>query len=629
MTKRRKQLLLQLLRQKKPVTTKELARELKVSEKTIRNDLKQLDGWLSSRSAAEICRRPGVGIFLHASEKEKEKLEHQAIRSFRFPTGTEPVVRRNEMLLDLFFNKKSPTLSEWARQFYVSKATIHHDLAEIGKHLQSFQLRLVRISPSRFCIRGEEKKCRELLARVLSNFPLSRDRRFQQETLIVSDMIRRFEAAMGYSFSDESLSRLIIHLVIAIKRCKTGHVVRLDDGEHSSLKNRKEYVWIGQFAAEIEQKLAFKLPEHEIAYITLYLLSANIHYRSPFYNTVSPLDREAVTWTRQLIKKMEAITHFPFTRDEELFTGLAIHFHTAVIRLKHQLHLPNPMLREIKRLYRYTFETLVFACTWLKEKMDMAFSFPEDEIGYLTLHFQASLERRKNQSRPVKILLVCTTGMGTSQLLAAKITRSFPELQLAATLPESKLDQGIVACRPDLLVSTVPLEHPTVPSICISPLFSEQDREKLADFIKRKRLPFDGKEAFPVIKSWLGSSLVFRDLKASGKEEVIQQLGQQLVRQGYVEPGYVSSAIRREALAGTYIGGGIATPHGLMDQIVKSAVAVAHLPTPVSWDGNPVSFVIIPAIKWTDKEMAEHFYKELVELTDHPADLYELIMTSG
>lgn len=135
MIKRRKQLLLQLLREKKPVTTKELARELKVSEKTIRNDLKQLDGWLSSRSDAEICRRPGVGIFLYASEKEKEKLEHLAVRSARFPTGTEPAVRRNEMLLDLFFSKKSPTPAEWARRFYVSKATIHHDLAEISKHL--------------------------------------------------------------------------------------------------------------------------------------------------------------------------------------------------------------------------------------------------------------------------------------------------------------------------------------------------------------------------------------------------------------------------------------------------------------------------------------------------------------
>ena len=629
MTERRKQLLLQLLQQMKPVTTHELAEKFRVSEKTIRNDLKRLDAWLSSRSNVTIYRRPGIGIFLDASEKEREKLQNLAVHLEQSNLVTEPVVRRNEILLDLFLKTQAPTIPKWAAQFYVSKATIHHDLAELEKWLQDFELKLIRTSPSRFRIVGDEKKRRQALAKVCKQFNLSNDQRFQYDAWIVSDLLHRFEAKMRYSFTDESLSRLTIHIVIAIKRCKMGYTIRLKDQEFLSLKNRKEFQWVKQFAHAIEKKFAFKMPEHEIAYITLYLLSAKVHYRfSPetLSNAPSQLDREAITWTKQLIEKMEAITHFPFSRDQELFTGLAIHFHTAVHRLKHHLSLQNPMLIEIKRHYRYTFETLIFACTWLKEKMNMPFSIPEDEIGYLTLHFQASLERQKNtQTKPIKILLVCTTGMGTSQLLAAKITRSFPNLHLVATLPVSKLSQGVAACRPDLLISTVPLEYPTVPSICITPLFTEQDREKLASFIQKKKHPFDGTGPFPVIKSWMRSSLLFLDVKATSKEEVIQWLGQQLVNQGYVKPSYIHSTIQREALSSTYIGGGIATPHGLMDQISQSAVAVAHLQSPISWDGKLVSFVIIPAIKWADKEIAELFYKELVELTDRPTDLYEFI----
>ena len=628
MTERRKQLLLQLLRQTKPVTTKELAGKFHVSEKTIRNDLKRLDGWLSSKSNATICRRPGVGIFLDASEKERDHLQHLAVHLAHSPSVTEPVIRRTEMLLDLFLKKKSPTVPEWAAKFYVSKATIHQDLSELEKWLQHFKLRLHRPSPSRFQIDGDEKKNRQALAKLCKQLNFPKDQRFQYDARVVSDLLHRFESKMGFAFTDESLSRLTIHIVIAIKRSKMGHAIRLHKQEYSSIKNRKEYSWVKQFAAAIEKKLACRLPEHEIAYITLYLLSAKVHGRfttESLPNSNSQLDREAITWTRQLIGKMEAITHFPFSHDQELFTGLAIHFHTAVFRLKHQLTLQNPMLTEIKRHYRYTFETLIFACNGLTEKMNAPFSIPEDEVGYLALHFQASLERqKKKQIQPVKILLVCTTGMGTSQLLAAKIKRSFPDLHLIAALPESKLGQGVAACRPDLLISTVPLKYPTVPSICITPLFTEQDREKITSFIhKKKKHLFNGTGPFPVLKSWLRPSLLFLDVNC--KEEAIQWLGQQLVRQGYVQPGYIDSAIRREALSSTCIGGGIATPHGLMNQINRSAVAVAHLKSPVTWDKNPVSFVIIPALQWTDQEMAELFYKELVELIDRPTDLYKLI----
>lgn len=38
----------------------------------------------------------------------------------------------------------------------------------------------------------------------------------------------------------------------------------------------------------------------------------------------------------------------------------------------------------------------------------------EDEIGYLTIHFQAALERQIAHKR---ILVVCSSGVGTSHLL--------------------------------------------------------------------------------------------------------------------------------------------------------------------------------------------------------------------
>ncbi|MGA8943570.1 MAG: BglG family transcription antiterminator [Thermoactinomyces sp.] len=630
MKERRKKLLIHLIELTHPVTIDYLANRFHVSEKTVRNDLKWLDNWLSSRSNCKILRRSGIGVILDASDGEREQLLEIVLQyapSKQPAFVNKPSVRRLFIILDLLLKKRSPSVQEWATRFYVSKGTIHHDLTAIEEWLENNDLQLVKKPLSRYSIEGKEKNRRIIMAKILEQLNLFDDDRFAYDSLVVSQLLRSLEAKIGLQFTDDSLSRLTNHVVIAIKRCKIGQVISLPDQELQSLKKSDDYPVARQLAAEIERKLACTLPETEIAYMALHLRGAKMQYDSITGNLAEPapkLDAESLQLAKDLIAKVQTFIHLPLASDQDLLTGLAIHLHAAVHRIKHGLRLYNPILAEIKRMYRFTFEALVFACNELENKI--RFPIPEEEIGYLTLHFQAALERKKsNQKPPIKAILVCTTGIGTSQLLAAKIKHSFQDLELAATYPVSKLDQGIEIYHPDLLISTVPLENTAVPTICVTPLFNELDQEKLSSFIRKKKKPFTGEGPFPAFQSLLQSDLVFVNVEATSKNEIIQWLVNQLIKHGYVLPDYLDSTIRREELSSTYIGGGIATPHGQMDEICRSSVAIAHLKTPVPWGEHQVSFVIIPAIKWSDKEQAELLYKELVEIVDHPKLLTQLV----
>jgi mannitol/fructose-specific phosphotransferase system IIA component len=65
--------------------------------------------------------------------------------------------------------------------------------------------------------------------------------------------------------------------------------------------------------------------------------------------------------------------------------------------------------------------------------------------------------------------------------------------------------------------------------------------------------------------------------KATSKTEAIQQVGQLLVESGCIEAGYINSMLGREQVANTYLGNGIAIPHGLpadRDLIKRTGVAV-------------------------------------------------------
>ena len=53
--------------------------------------------------------------------------------------------------------------------------------------------------------------------------------------------------------------------------------------------------------------------------------------------------------------------------------------------------------------------------------------------------------------------------------------------------------------------------------------------------------------------------------RATGKVDAIKQSGEVLVRAGYAAPSYVDGMLAREKVISTYLGNGIAIPHGPRD----------------------------------------------------------------
>jgi phosphoenolpyruvate-protein phosphotransferase len=82
---------------------------------------------------------------------------------------------------------------------------------------------------------------------------------------------------------------------------------------------------------------------------------------------------------------------------------------------------------------------------------------------------------------------------------------------------------------------------------------------------------------------------------AASKTEAIRLVGQTLVDEGFIEPGYVDSMLRREKVSATYLGSGIAIPHGTPDArdfVKKTGVVVVQFPRGVEWGGGPAHVVV-------------------------------------
>lgn len=79
------------------------------------------------------------------------------------------------------------------------------------------------------------------------------------------------------------------------------------------------------------------------------------------------------------------------------------------------------------------------------------------------------------------------------------------------------------------------------------------------------------------------------------KEQAIQSVGQMLVASGYVGQSYVEAMLEREKSFSTFMGNGLALPHGIESAkkaIKASGIAVMTFPDGIDWDGNTVKIVV-------------------------------------
>lgn len=79
------------------------------------------------------------------------------------------------------------------------------------------------------------------------------------------------------------------------------------------------------------------------------------------------------------------------------------------------------------------------------------------------------------------------------------------------------------------------------------------------------------------------------------KENIVKKVGQMLVDSGYVEPSYVDAMLLREEVVSTYMGNGLALPHGVeasKKEVKASGIAVMTFPEGTDWGNEKANIVI-------------------------------------
>ncbi len=116
---------------------------------------------------------------------------------------------------------------------------------------------------------------------------------------------------------------------------------------------------------------------------------------------------------------------------------------------------------------------------------------------------------------------------------------------------------------------------------------------------------------------------------AVDKIDAIRQAGELLVSSGCVTPAYVEGMLAREETMSTYLGNGVAIPHGEFDNredILKTGISVLQVPDGIEWEDGEKAHLIIGIAASSDEHVG--VLAALAEAIEDEDITAELITTS-
>ncbi|ABK87948.1 transcriptional antiterminator, BglG family [Bacillus thuringiensis str. Al Hakam] len=633
MNKRQQEILQFLLSESNEyLLVQELADRIGCSEKTIRNDFKVIEEYVEKHSDALLIRRPGLGVCLEITDYDKSSLFNKLYAVKQDIGYASDEERLLQIAYSLLMNVKPVTVQELAEQYFVNRATIKKDLDRIETWLEELGLDLVVKQRIGLTVESDERSKRKALAKLsdlihnreLMNEFIKKQFLYHEIEFVMTEL-KALQKRYATFFTDDTLENLLLHTLIMVRRMKLKQPISISKDDLNIVRETKEYGWALDFLTRLEFVFTVHFTEEEIAYLAIHILGGKFRYQDEWerdkLNVNNPMLSQVVS---HLIGRMSKLNEIDFGEDPFLLEGLQMHLYTTLNRLQYNLSVSNPMLHEIKRMYPYMFDMLIHELDDINRSLSL--QIPEEEAAYLTLHFQAAMERLSDKKVSKNVIIVCHMGIGMSQLLRTKIERKFRHVHVLDCIAKSDLEEYLMKNKKvELIISTIDLPQLNIPHFVVSPLLERSEESKLEEFMKKlDEIPSNGNKDF-VLLDYTTPFLVFLQQEVEHRYELIEKLARSLYEKGYVEKEYIENAIARDRMSATTIGAGVAIPHGSPKLIKESVIAVATLREPLDWGVEKVSLVFMLAVKSDGKEVTKQLFHELSFISEQPVFVQKLI----
>ncbi|QIB27610.1 BglG family transcription antiterminator [Caloranaerobacter azorensis] len=568
LTKRQRDIISLLIEKEKYITVKEMALHFQVSSRTIRYDLDYIESWLKEKGF-HLRRKPRKGIMIIGLEDEQNRqIIYKEISKFEQKVFSIEE-RRYFIILYLLLASKSITLQDLSDKLFVSKNTIINDIEYIENILRINKIQLDRKTRFGIQIRGDEEIIRKVFVKLLQNglnnkylndeklLNLLGEFQIKEFLKIINDM----EKGMQISYCDTAKDELLINILVAFKRIILQRWVIYDEKIIEKYVSKQEYKLLVKLLKPLENKYCIQLKESEIVYLTKLFLGAKIWRTLNANFSKDELDFEVISITESLVQDIEQFLGLNLKEDIEFINSLRLHLKVAIHRLRNNLEINNPLTEQIK--YRNPFIYEISRKIMNKYEKLIGCSIPDDEIAFIAMYIGAAFERNKQSGFMPNVLVVCGSGLATSNLLITRLKIMLPEIKIVGPVALNQVKQILDKVNIDFIISTIKFKLEEKDVIVVNPLLEHEDLSRLKTMIfkntTRKQLMYLSNQSNEAskkkikLKDFLDENAVKLNVECDNWIEAIKIASGLLIRRGDITEKYLQAMIKVVENLGPYM----------------------------------------------------------------------------
>lgn len=604
--------ILKYLYNKKDYTTiNEISKEFKVSVRTIRYDLDNIEYTLKDNEKISLVRTPRYGIKLEFKGK-RDILTFSSI--FDCVEINSPEDRVIFIAINLLIGNSK--VEELSNMLSISKNTVVSDLKKAKEILNNLRINVISKAYVGTCIEGDEEDIRYAFINLY--YKISNSDNYKLLKMIIDDFdsikadieerIHKIESRLSLEYSDTSFKELIIIIMYCFIRM----------GEYSDFSYSDKYIQEKEQEEEfdaIQDAFADKTNDKkEICYLMKWFKSAKV---MSFINDKSDVKMDGNKYlAMRIIEDMEKYTGIDYSNDFDFVNSVVMHFSVAMYRMQNNFKIENPLKEDIKMrlgiIYQITEDVMK------KYESEIGVEFPDDEVSYMAMHFGAAFERKTQEIFDTKALIVCNSGLATAGLLSARMEVMLPQIQVEGVCRLNNLEDELKNKDVDIIISTVPIRNTDIEYVEVNPMLN------IDDVLKLKKLAFNNvyeKSSEYLVSKYKGDkvSSVAEIIKKSNAaflydadnwRDAIAEASKPLIKSGDIKEEYVDDMIKAIEDLGTYMVfiPEIAFVHASNKNVANNAVSMLTLKNEIYFGDNSevrIKSIVVLANKDENKNLIE------------------------
>ncbi|MGL4849143.1 MAG: BglG family transcription antiterminator, partial [Clostridium sp.] len=352
----RKKILINILEETEYVKMDEITKRMKVSDRTIRSEIMEInkDG---EKFLIRVINKRGKGYKLEIEDKEKyeeytKTLEEEEQYSFTI----QKEIRVSKITKIILECRDYITIDKIADLLKYSRSTVISDLGEVYKNLEKLGIDVEKKSRFGIKVLNTEVDVRKCLARQIykNNFidnliEVQGDLEkifFKVKEIFINEIIKN-----KIEISNICIENIFYHFKILIIRAKSKNFIlenmECREKELEVLKNENFYRISEKVLTSVGDYLKVEIPETEVI-----CLAKQILKKSNFFSDNSEMEEKVKRDIKEIISQIDVENKIEILEDENLIKNLSMHLCGVIERVKTNTQLKNPYFEEINVRYQ-------------------------------------------------------------------------------------------------------------------------------------------------------------------------------------------------------------------------------------------------------------------------------------